>query len=48
VPPRADGTGHFRLVAGPLPTRADAERLCTELGVGRQGCFATTFVGQPL
>ena len=48
VPPRADGTGHFRLVAGPLPTRAEAERLCTELGVGRQGCFATTFVGQPL
>ena len=48
VPPRADGTGHFRLVAGPLPTRAEAERVCTELGVGRQGCFATTFVGQPL
>ena len=48
VPPRADGSGHYRLVAGPLPTRADAERLCTELGVGRQGCFATTFIGQPL
>ena len=48
VPPRADGTGHFRLVAGPLPTRAEAERLCTELGVGHQGCFATTFTGQPL
>jgi hypothetical protein len=48
VPPRADGTGHFRLVAGPLPTRADAEHLCAELGVGRQGCFATTFIGQPL
>jgi SPOR domain len=48
VPPRADGTGHFRLVAGPLPTRADAKRLCAELCVGRQGCFATTFIGQPL
>jgi hypothetical protein len=48
VPPRADGSGHFRLVAGPLPTRAEAERLCAELAVGHQGCFATTFSGQPL
>jgi cell division septation protein DedD len=48
VPPRADGTGSYRLVAGPLPSKADADKLCNALGVGRQGCFATTFVGQPL
>jgi hypothetical protein len=48
VAPRANGTGSYRLVAGPLPTKADADKLCTALGVGRQGCFATTFVGQPL
>jgi len=48
VPPRADGTGSYRLVAGPLPTRADADKLCNTLGVGRQGCFATSFLGQPL
>jgi hypothetical protein len=48
VAPRADGTGSYRLVAGPLPSKADADKLCAKLGVGRQGCFATPFVGQPL
>lgn len=47
VPPRADG-GPYRLLAGPLPTKAEAERVCTEMGVGRNACFATNYIGQPL
>src|SRR5262249_15491417 len=45
--PRGDGP--YRLLAGPLPTRAEADKVCAELGVGRQGCFATAFIGgEPL
>jgi hypothetical protein len=47
VPPRAEG-GPFRLLAGPIATKADADRVCTEMGVGRNGCFATTYAGVPL
>src|SRR5262249_9639585 len=46
VAPR--GEGPYRLVAGPLPTRAEADKVCADLGVGRQGCFATSFMGEPL
>jgi hypothetical protein len=47
VAPRADG-GIYRLLAGPLPTKADAERLCSELRVGPKACFATPYAGAPL
>ena len=47
VPPRAEG-GHYRLLAGPIASKADADRVCTEMGVGRNGCFATNYIGGPL
>ena len=47
VAPRTEG-GPYRLLAGPIPTKADADRICTELGVGRSGCFATPYTGVPL
>ena len=47
VPPRAEG-GPYRLLAGPLPSKADADKVCADLGVGRQGCFSTAYVGEPL
>ena len=47
VPPRSDG-GHYRLLAGPFPTKADADRVCTDMGVGRNGCYVTTYIGTPL
>ena len=45
---KVDGTGPYRLVAGPLPSRADADKVCTDMGVGRNGCFSTTYIGEPL
>lgn len=48
VPPRADGGGPYRLVAGPLTSKADADKVCADMGVGNKGCFVTTFIGQPL
>jgi hypothetical protein len=47
VAPRGDG-GVYRLLAGPLPTKADAERICSQLGVGAKACFATQYAGAPL
>jgi hypothetical protein len=47
VPPRNEG-GPYRLVAGPLPSKADADKVCADMGVGRTACFSTTFIGQPL
>ena len=47
VPPRSDG-GPYRLLAGPFPSRAEADRVCTEMGVGRTGCYVTTYIGTPL
>jgi SPOR domain len=47
VAPRNAG-GPYRLLAGPLPNKADADKVCTEMGVGRNGCFSTTFIGEPL
>ncbi|MBX9592042.1 MAG: SPOR domain-containing protein [Hyphomonadaceae bacterium] len=47
VPPKSDG-GPYRLLAGPFTTRADADRVCTEMGVGRNGCYVTTYIGTPL
>lgn len=47
IAPKAEG-GPYRLLAGPLPTRAEADKVCADMGVGRNSCFSTTFVGQPL
>ena len=47
VAPRTS-TGPYRLVAGPLPSKAEADKVCAEMAVGRDGCFATTALGQPL
>lgn len=47
VPPRSDG-GPYRLLAGPFTTKAEADRVCTEMGVGRNGCYVTTYIGSPL
>jgi SPOR domain len=47
VKPRASG-GLYRLVAGPLPTRAEADKICKDMGVGRNRCFATVLSGEPL
>jgi hypothetical protein len=47
VAPRGEG-GVYRLLAGPLPTKADAERICSQLGVGAKACFATQYAGTPL
>ena len=47
VSPKAEG-GKYRLMAGPFPSKAEAERVCTDMGVGRTGCFSTTFTGEPL
>ena len=47
VAPRNAG-GPYRLVAGPLPNKAEADKVCVEMAVGRNGCFATTFIGEPL
>ena len=41
-------TGTYRLVAGPLPSKADADKVCAAMGVGRDACFATTAMGHPL
>jgi SPOR domain len=47
VAPRAEG-GTYRLVAGPLLSKADADKVCAAMAVGKQGCFSTTYIGDPL
>jgi|RhiMethySRZTD1v2_1073278.scaffolds.fasta_scaffold11701_7 sporulation related protein len=47
VAPKA-GSSVYRLVAGPLSSKADAEKVCADMGVGRQGCLPTTATGEPL
>jgi hypothetical protein len=47
VAPQKAG-GPYRLVAGPLPSKAEADSVCKEMGVGRNGCFSTQFAGEPL
>ena len=47
VGPRTDG-GIYRLLVGPLPTKADAERVCSELHIGPKACFAAPYTGVPL
>ena len=45
--PRSEG-GIYRLLVGPLPTKADAERICSELRIGPKACFPTAYTGVPL
>jgi len=47
VPPKA-GSSTYRLIAGPLPSKADADKVCADTGLGRQACIPTTAIGQPL
>lgn len=47
VAPKAEG-GKYRLMAGPFPSKTEAERVCLDMNVGRTGCFSTTFGGSPL
>jgi hypothetical protein len=46
-PARGKG-GAYRLIAGPVATEADAQRICSELGAGPKTCFATPYAGTPL
>lgn len=45
--PRSEG-GKYRLVAGPFASKEEAEKACANMGIGRAGCFSTTFGGEPL
>ena len=47
VAPRAEG-GSYLLLAGPLPSKADADKICAAMGVGKQNCFSTSKIGDPL
>jgi hypothetical protein len=47
VPPRSEGAP-YRLVAGPLPSDAEARRLCAELQARQASCTSTTVLGEPL
>jgi hypothetical protein len=47
VGPRKDG-GPYRLLAGPLPSKAEADKVCDAMGVGKQGCLSTPYIGDPL
>jgi hypothetical protein len=47
VAPRSEG-GIYRLLAGPVPTKADADRICAKLGGGPKACFVTAYGGSPL
>jgi SPOR domain len=47
VAPRSEG-GIYRLLAGPVPTKAEADRICAGLGVGPKACFVTAYAGSPL
>jgi hypothetical protein len=47
VAPRSEG-GIYRLLAGPVPTKADADRICAALGGGPKACFVTAYGGSPL
>ncbi|HEY7085360.1 MAG TPA: SPOR domain-containing protein [Hyphomicrobiaceae bacterium] len=47
VAPRG-GTGIYRLVVGPLASKAAADKMCADLGLTHNDCFATTMLGKPL
>jgi hypothetical protein len=45
---RDDATGTYRLLAGPIANRAEADRLCNDLIVEGAPCGVTAFSGTPL
>ena len=47
VAPRNE-SGPYRLLAGPFASKAEADRVCNELNVGRRGCYVTSYIGTPL
>jgi hypothetical protein len=47
VPPRG-GASIYRLVVGPLASKADADKVCADMGLAHNDCFATTLLGKPL
>jgi hypothetical protein len=47
VAPRSEG-GIYRLLAGPVSSKADADRICAQLGGGPKACFVTAYAGSPL
>ncbi len=47
VRPRTEGAP-YRLVAGPLPTMAEANQICGELRAQQASCASTDFIGEPL
>jgi len=47
IAPRGS-SGLYRLVAGPLPTRAEADKVCKDMALDRNHCFSTNFAGKPL
>ena len=46
VAPRTEG-GPYKLLAGPLPSKADADKLCAAIA-GKNGCLSTPYIGDPL
>jgi hypothetical protein len=42
------GGGPYKLVAGPLQSKADADRLCADMRAARTTCFTTPYAGSPL
>jgi hypothetical protein len=47
VAPRSEG-GILPPAGRPVPSKADADRICAELGGGPKACFVTTYAGSPL
>jgi hypothetical protein len=42
------GTGPYGLIVGRLASKAEAEQVCTDIGLSRKDCFVTTALGKPL
>jgi sporulation related protein len=47
LPPRSEG-GAYRLLAGPLPSKADADKVCADLAAATKGCYSIAYAGEPL
>jgi hypothetical protein len=47
LPPRSEG-GAYRLLAGPLSSKADADKVCADLAAATKGCYSIAYAGEPL